>query len=98
MAQASRRVFVVGAFLFTASHQSSRYRIQVALRSLSQLHTYRGLRDGLHRLDAESWCLAIGLCRAAKPKQSGFVVDQRSEPTLAIAMDAVSNPTFCTRT
>ena len=65
----------------------------MALQSLSQLHSYRGRRDGVLRLDAESWCLSIGLCLAAKPKQSGFVVDQRSEPTLAIAMDAVSNPT-----
>ena len=68
--------------------------IQVALQSPSQLHSYRNRRDVVLRLDAESWCLAIGLCRAAKPKKSGFLVgDQRSEPTLAIAMDAVSNPT-----
>jgi hypothetical protein len=93
MPQASRRVFVVGAFLFAANHQSSRNRIQVAVRSLTQLHSYRGRRDGVLRLDAESWCLSIGLCLAAKPKQSGFVVDQRSEPTLAIAIDAGSNPT-----
>jgi hypothetical protein len=65
----------------------------VALRSLSQLHSYRGRRDGALPLDAESWCLSIGLCLAAKPKQSGFVVDQRSERTLAIAIRAVSNPT-----
>jgi hypothetical protein len=65
----------------------------VALRSLSQLHSYRGRRDGVLCLDAESWCLPIGPCLAAKPKQSRFIVDERSEPTLAIAMDAVSNPT-----
>src|SRR5437868_3950397 len=93
MARASRRVFVVGAFSFAANHQSSRNRIQVALRSLTQLHSYRGRRDVVVRLDAESWCLSIGLCLAAKPKQSGFVVDERSEPTLAIATDAMSNPT-----
>jgi hypothetical protein len=63
------------------------------LHSLSQLHSYRGRRDGVLRLDVESWCLSIGLCLAAKPKRSGFVGDQRSEPTLAIATDAVSNPT-----
>src|SRR5207237_5375036 len=67
--------------------------IQVALQSPSQLHSYRGRRDVVERLDAESWCLSIGLCLAAKPKQSGFVVDERSEPTLAIATDAMSNPT-----
>src|SRR5207248_65567 len=67
--------------------------IQVALQSPSQLHSYRGRRDVVVRLDAESWCLSIGLCLAAKPKQSGFVVDERSEPTLAIATDAMSNPT-----
>ena len=65
----------------------------MAFRSLSQLHSYRGRRDVVLRLDAESWCLSIGLCLATKPKQFGFVVDQRSEPTLAIAVDAVSNPT-----
>src|SRR5438876_2492939 len=65
----------------------------VALRLLSQLHSYRGQRGGVMRLDAESWCLSIGLCLAARPKQSGFVVDRRSEPTLAFAMGAVSNPT-----
>lgn len=79
-------------FLFAANHQRSRNRIQVALRSLTQLHSYRDWRDVVLRLDAESWCLSIGLCLAAKPKQFGFVVDQRSEPTLAIALDAVSNP------
>ena len=45
------------------------------------------------RLDADSSCLSIGQSLAAKPKHSGFVVDQRSEPTLAIATDAVSIPT-----
>ena len=92
MPQASRRAFVVGAFLFA---QTSTYEESdpVTLRSLSQLHSYRGRRGGAMRLEAESWCLSTGLCLAAEPKPSGFVVDQRSEPTLAIATDAVSNPT-----
>ena len=80
------------SFCSPQTHQSSRNRIQVALRSLTQLHSYRDRRGVVLRLDAESWCLSIGLCLAAKPKQSGFVVDQRSEPTLAIALDAVRNP------
>src|ERR687885_875218 len=62
----------------------------VTLRSLSQLHSYRGRRGGAMRLDAESWCLAIDL-RSLSAKR--FVGAQRSEPTLAIATDAVSNPT-----
>ena len=79
-------------FLFaqTSTHEESD---PVTLRSLSQLHSYRGRRGGAMRLDAESWCLSTGLCLAAEPKPSGFVVDQWSEPTLAIATDAVSKPT-----
>ena len=80
--------------LFCSSYTiKARGSTPVALRSLRQLHRYRGRRDGILRLDAESWCLATGLSLAATPKQSGFVVDERSEPTLAIAVDAVSNPT-----
>ena len=90
MAQASRRVFVVGVF-FRSNHQAR--GIQVALQSHGQLHSYRGRRDGVLRLDAESRCLSIGLCLTGTPKRSGFVVDQRCELTLAIATDAVSNPT-----
>src|SRR6478736_2684901 len=93
MPQASRRVFVVGAFLLAANQSKLEESNPVARRSLSQLHSYRGRRDVVLRLGAESWCLSIGLCLAAKPKQSGFVVDERSEPTLAFATDAVSNPT-----
>ena len=91
MPQASGRVFVVGAFLFAQIIKAR--GIQVALQSPSQLHSYRARQDVVLRLDAESWCLSIGLCLAAEPKQSGFVVDERSEPTLAIATDAMSNPT-----
>ena len=93
MPRASRRVFVVGAFFLLAAIIELRGNGSVVLCSLSQLHSYRGRRDVVVRLDAESWCLSIGLCLAAKPKQSGFVVDERSEPTLAIATDAMSNPT-----
>ena len=84
-------------FLFVANQSKLEESNPVARRSLSQLHSYRGRRDVVLRLDAESWCLSIGRCLAAKPKQSGFLVDQRSEPTLAIAMDAVSNPTTNTQ-
>jgi hypothetical protein len=92
MPQASRRVFVVGAFLFPAIIER-RGNGQVVLCTLSQLHSYRGRRGGLLRFGRESWCPSTGLCLIAKPKRSDFVGDQRSEPTLATAMDAVSNPT-----
>jgi hypothetical protein len=65
----------------------------VHLRSLIQLHSYRGRQGGVLGPGLESCCPLIGLRMAAKPKRSGFVGDQRSEPTLAIAMDAVSDPT-----
>src|SRR5215472_13323602 len=92
MSQASRRVFVVGAF-FCHTQSSRKESAPVALRSLSQLHSSRDRHDGVLRLAVESGCLSIGLRLAAKPKQPGFRVDQRSEQTLAIATDAVSNPT-----
>ena len=92
MPQASRRVFVVGAFLF-AQIIELRGNGSVVLCSLSQLHSYRGRPGEVLRLGRESWCPSTGLCLIAKPKRSVFVGDQRSEPTLAIAMDAVSNPT-----
>jgi len=59
MARAPRRVFVVGPSYSPQINKSSRNRIQVALRSLTQLHSYRGRRDVVLRLDAESWCLSI---------------------------------------
>jgi hypothetical protein len=84
-------VYSSWAFFVRSNHQAR--GIQVALQSHSQLHKYRGRRGRVLRLDAESWCLLIGLCLTGTPKRSGFVVDQRSELTLAIATDAVSNPT-----
>src|SRR5712691_2334378 len=92
MPQASRRVFVVGVFLFAANYPTTRNG-SVVLCSLSQLHSYRSRRGELLRLGVESWCPSTGLCLIAKTKRSDFVGDQRSEPTLAMAMDAVSNPT-----
>jgi hypothetical protein len=79
-------------FLF-AVNIKSRGNGSVDLRSLSQLHSYRGRRGGVLRPGLESCCPSVGLCLAAPQKRSGFVGDQRSEPTVAIAMDAVSNPT-----
>jgi hypothetical protein len=79
-----------GRFFVPANHRTTRKRI-VVLCSLSQLHSYGGRRGG--RLGVESRCPSTGLCLIAKTKRSYFVGDQRSEPTLAIAMDAVSNPT-----
>ena len=81
-----------GRFFVPRNYRTTRKR-SVALHSLSQLHSYRGRRGGVLRLGGESWCPSTGLCLVAKTKRSDFVGNQRSEPTLAIAMDAVSNPT-----
>src|SRR3954453_11430059 len=92
MAQASRRVFVVGAFC-SPHHHHIEEPDPVVLRSLTQLHSYRGRQDGVLRSDAESACLSLGLCGAAKSTRFGFVADWRSGSTLAIATDAVRTPT-----
>jgi hypothetical protein len=57
------------------------------------LHSYRDRRGGALCLDSDSWCLSTGLRLTAMSEPSGLVSDPRSEPTLAIATDAVSNPT-----
>ena len=64
----------------------------MALRSLSQLHSYRSRRRGVVRGDTQSCCPSIALWLTAKPKPSGFVDEQWSELTLAIVLDAVSSP------
>jgi hypothetical protein len=64
----------------------------VALHSQSELHSYRGRRGGAMRLGAESWCLLTRqLLTVAEPRLV-LVGDQQSEPTFAVATDAVSNP------
>jgi hypothetical protein len=57
------------------------------------LHSYRGRRGEALCLGAESWCLAIGPVLTGTEKRIALVGDQQSEPTLAVATDAVSNPT-----
>ena len=81
-----------GRFFVRDKHRPRGTR-PVTLHSLSQLHSYRGQRGGAIRLGAERWCLSIGLRLTADTKRFAFVDDRRSEPTLAIATDAVSNPT-----
>jgi hypothetical protein len=82
-----------GRFFYSPQNYRTTRNGSVVLCSLSQLHSYRGRRGGVVRLGLESWCPSTGLCLIATTKRSDLVGDQRSEPTLAIAMDAVSNPT-----
>ena len=91
MPQASRRVVVVGAFLFSSATTPRTQKGQpVHTRSLPQLHSYRGRRGASMRLCLGSWCLAIELAGA---DQRDARVGVQPEPTFAIARDAVSNPT-----
>jgi hypothetical protein len=76
-------------FAFTTKTRN----LTVALHSLAQLHSYRGRRGEASCLGAGSWCLPIGLALAGTNKRIAFAGDQQSEPTFAMATDAVSNPT-----
>ena len=65
----------------------------VALWSLSQLHSYRGRRDGVLRLDAESWCLVSDSKFSGTQPRVDVVQLQDALPTIDSATDAVSIPT-----
>ena len=92
MPQASRRVFVVGAF-FVRSKSVEARGIQVALQSPRQLHSYRGRRGENMCPGADSRCLAIGPVLNGTDQRSARVGKPQSEPTFAIATDAVCSPT-----
>ena len=87
MRQASRRVFVVGAF---SSHFTEE---PMKLHSLAQLHNYRGRRSGAMPFGCESWCLVTDSNFAGTQQRSDVVEAQRALPTIDSATDAVSIPT-----
>ncbi len=91
MPQASRRIVVVGAFFVRSAMTARTQRGQpVQAHSLSQLHSYRGRRRAAIRLGGGSWCLAVEIAGSdTRVARLGL----QPEPTLAIATDAVSNPT-----
>ena len=86
MRQASRRVFVVGAF---SSHFTEE---PMKLHSLAQLHSYRGRRSGAMPFGRESWCLVTD-SNFAGSQRSDVVEAQKALPTNASATDAVRIPT-----
>jgi len=92
MRQASRRIFVVGAF---SSHFTEE---PMKLHSLAQLHSYRGRRSGAIPFDRESWCLVLHSDFARTQQGSDVVEAQKALPTNASARDAVSTPTNLSRT
>src|ERR1041385_7059259 len=61
MAQASRRVFVVGAFFCPSTEEPMK------LSSLPQLHSYRGRRGGAMPFGRESWCLVTDSDAVSSP-------------------------------
>src|SRR6266508_5116391 len=86
MRQASRRVFVVGAF---SSHFTEE---PMNLHSLAQLHSYRGRRSGSMPFGRESWCLVTdSKLSCALPRLD--VQLQEALPMIDSATDAVSIPT-----
>ena len=87
MRQASRRVFVVGAF---SSHFTEE---PMKLHSLAQLHSYRGRRSGAMPFGRESWCLVMDSDFAGIQRRSDVVEAQKTLLTNASATDAVSIPT-----
>ena len=88
MRQASRRVFVVGAF-FRRTFNGELMK----LHSLAQLHSYRGRRSGAIPFDCESWCLVMDSDFAGTQRRSDVVEAQKALLTNASASDAVSIPT-----
>jgi hypothetical protein len=94
MHQASRRVFVVGAF-FVLFHRGTN---SMELHSLAQLHSYRGRRSGAIPFVRQSWCLVLHADFAGTQQRSDVVEAQKALPTNASARDAVSTPTNLSRT
>ena len=88
MRQASRRVFVVGAFFRLTFTEEL-----MKLHSLAQLHSYRGRRSGAMPFGRESWCLVIDSDFAGTQRRSDVVETQKALLTNASASDAVSVPT-----
>ena len=88
MRQASRRVFVVGAFFGLTFAEEL-----MKLHSLGQLHSYRGRRSGAMPFGGESWCLEIDSDFAGTQRRSDVVEAQKALMTSASASDAVSIPT-----
>ena len=86
MRQASRRVFVVGAF---SSHFTEK---PMKLHLLAQLHSYRGRRGGAMPYSRESWCLVTDPNFAGMQQRSDAVEAQTALP-IDSAKDAVSIPT-----
>ena len=86
MCQASRRVFVVGAF---SSHFTEE---PMKLHSLAQLHRYRGRRSGAMPFGRESWCL-VSDSKLSGTRPRLEVQLQEALPTIDSARDAVSIPT-----
>jgi hypothetical protein len=87
MRQASRRVFVVGAF---SSHFTEE---PMKLHSLAQLHSYRGRRSGAMPFGRESWCVVSDSKLAGTQLRLEVVQLQEAVPTIESATDAVSIPT-----
>ena len=87
MRQASRRVFVVGAF---SSHFTEE---PMKLHSLAQLHSYRGRRSGAMPFGRESWCLVSDSKFSGTRPRVDVVQLQDALPTIDSATDAVSIPT-----
>src|SRR6266568_6437727 len=86
MRQASRRLFVVGAF---SSHFTEE---PMKLHSLAQLHSYRGRRSGAMPFGRESWCL-VSDSKLSGTRPRLEVQLQKALPTIDSATDAVSIPT-----
>src|SRR5947199_9140017 len=86
MCQASRRVFVVGAF---SSHFTEE---PMKLHSLAQLHRYRGRRSGAMPFGRESWCL-VSDSKLSGTRPRLEVQLQKALPTIDSATEAVSIPT-----
>ena len=98
MPQASRRLVVVGAFLFSGPEpgQASRCRKadRLTYRHEPQLHKRSSRRGGALSLGAGSWCLWPAACQGGLDQQPTDLVGLRLEPTIsAKAADAVSSPT-----
>ena len=82
-----------GRFFFCSLQHETRRNTTVALHSPAQLHSYRGRRGENMCLGADSRCLAIGPVLNGTDQRSARVGKPQSEPTFAIATDAVCSPT-----
>src|SRR5215813_9692447 len=87
MRQASRRVYVVGAF---SSHFAEE---PMKLHSPAQLHSYRGRRSGAMPFGRESWCLETNANSAGTQQRFDVVEAQEALLTNSSTSDAVSIPT-----